>query len=288
MDYLKKLFNYLITKNNLITKKIHVLGAVLVTTCIVSVFLLGANGYATSIYAATNEEEQSLASEEKENAELDELMDTEKDEELHSTILSVITDETVLDAYMEYYAFRIEEGQVDNRLAIKNEKSKALLTAPETDNTKLNKEEAIDVNEGVLDVTPNRDPITLSDTDYQVLLTIVEAEVGTEDLYARMMIANVIINRMQNDYYPDTIEEVVFQNDGKVYQFSPILDGRYYKVKVSKKTIEAVNNVLAGYDNSEGALAFVNRSITSDHIMKWFDNNLTFVVQYDDIEFFTF
>ena len=98
----------------------------------------------------------------------------------------------------------------------------------------------------------------LSDKDYEVLLKIVEAEAGGEDETGKLLVANVVLNRMENDAFPDTVEEVVFQNDGSCYQFSPIGDGRYDKVIVSDETYKAVERALKGEDLSKGALYFVS------------------------------
>ncbi len=282
MNYFKKLFEFLIQKDHLVTKKIHTLGAVIVTICLISILLLGVNGYASSMYQDNSIDEQNNIAKEDELLELEELELEEEDFSLQ--IISPTYKSSTMIDYVEYITSQANIQVEEHVLAISTE-----------DNTKLSTAGLESEDEGIVlisadevDVTPNRDQIVLTKSDYQVLLTIVEAEIGAEDLYLRMMIANTIINRMQHEYYPDTIEEVVFQNNGKVYQFSPIKDGRYWEVQVSSKTITAVNNALAGYDNSEGALAFVNRSITNPKTMEWFDNNLIFVTKYGKVEFFTF
>jgi len=284
MNFFKSLFTFLFHKDHVLTKKIHSLGAVIVTTCLISIFLLGVNGFASSSYAATNKEEQGLITAETESAEIEDLV-TEEEELIQP--YEVVTDTKSIQAYKEYYASRLMEEQVvTNTLSKLEKESVALSTAVQTDED--SQSDLVIISAEDVNVIPNRDPIHLTNEDYEVLLKIVEAEVGTEDLFTRTMIANVIINRMQHDYYPDTIKEVVFQNNGKVYQFSPILDGRYFDIKVTSMTREAVDDALAGYDNSKGALAFVNRSITSDKIMAWFDNNLIFVTKYGPVEYFTF
>lgn len=282
MNFLKKLFEFLIRKDHMVSKKVHTLGAVLVTACLVSVVILGANGYASTIHQENNAAEQNQIAKEEELQELVVMEEEQEDFELQSEIFeSEMID--IMYVFTSTAMFNAEAKE----LAIGDNELIALSTAPASNNEE-EIEELVTISVNDVDVTPNREAVSLTESDYQVLLTIVEAEVGTEDLYTRMMIANTIINRMQHEYYPDTIEEVVFQNDGKVYQFSPILDGRYWEVKVSAKTIEAVNNALAGYDNSEGALAFVNREITDPSIMQWFDDNLIFVQKYGKVEYFTF
>lgn len=126
----------------------------------------------------------------------------------------------------------------------------------------------------------------LTDEDYEVLLKIVEAEAGTEDKKGKMLVAGVVLNRMDNEVFPDTVKEVVFQREQGTYQFSPVADGRYYSVSVSEETVEAVEDVLCGEDVSEGALYFVSRKYANPQKMAWFDNKLTRLFAYGGHEFF--
>ena len=132
-----------------------------------------------------------------------------------------------------------------------------------------------------------RTGMTLSEHDYQILCRIVEAEAGGEDINGRILVANVILNRMESPIFPGTVEGVVFQKSGGTFQFSPIRGGRYYRVKVSDETIEAVERALLGEDYSEGALYFVSRKGAAPDKMRWFDNHLTRLFQYGGHEFFS-
>lgn len=102
----------------------------------------------------------------------------------------------------------------------------------------------------------------------------------------KMLVANVIINRVLDPRFPNSVSEVIFQRENGVAQFSPIADGRFFEVTVSKKTIEAVNAVLSGEDNSRGALYFAARKAANPDNMKWFDRNLTRLFAYGGHEFF--
>ena len=55
-----------------------------------------------------------------------------------------------------------------------------------------------------------RTGMTLSEHDYQILCRIVEAEAGGEDINGRILVANVILNRMESPIFPGTVEGVVF------------------------------------------------------------------------------
>ncbi len=127
----------------------------------------------------------------------------------------------------------------------------------------------------------------LSAEQRKVLETIVEAEAGDEDTFGKILVANVVLNRVLDEKFPDTVKEVVFQNNGRTYQFSPVRKGgRYYTVKVSEHTREAVARALSGEDYSDGALYFFARKYTSNEKANWFDSSLRKIVKYGCHEFY--
>lgn len=126
----------------------------------------------------------------------------------------------------------------------------------------------------------------MTEEEYQVLCRIVEAEAGGEDITGKMLVANVVLNRVDSPSFPDTVQRVVFQKDKGTYQFSPIRDGRYKRVTVSEETREAVDKALLGEDISKGALYFACRKAANPDKMKWFDQNLEFLFTYGGHEFF--
>lgn len=128
--------------------------------------------------------------------------------------------------------------------------------------------------------------ISLGANQKEVLLRIVEAEATGEDIKGKMLVANVILNRVKSSQFPDTVKEVVFQKNERTTQFSPIADGRYWSVSISKSTREAVERVLNGEDESQGALYFSARSKAKKSNMNWFDNNLTWLFKYGGHEFY--
>lgn len=127
----------------------------------------------------------------------------------------------------------------------------------------------------------NRNFVITND-DYQVLLQIVEAEAGTEDIMGRMLVANVILNRLEIGFGGETISDVVFAKG----QFSPVADGRFFTVTPTEDTVEAVERVLDGEDYSKGALYFMNRARASKRGARWFDRNLKLLFQHGDHGFY--
>lgn len=127
---------------------------------------------------------------------------------------------------------------------------------------------------------------SLNSKDYAVLTRIVEAEATGKDKKSKILVANVVLNRMESEEFPDTVEEVVFQKVGGAVQFSPIADGRYYKVDVTESTIESVDRALSGEDYSDGALYFMERSLSNPKNVAWFDSTLTKLFEYEGHEFY--
>lgn len=126
----------------------------------------------------------------------------------------------------------------------------------------------------------------LSEEDYEVLLQIVEAEAGCEDIKGKMLVAGVVMNRVGNSQFPDSVKEVVYQKLHGVAQFSPVANGRMGRVSISDETREAVKRVLYGEDITEGALYFASRKYADPELMKWFDNSLTLLFSHGGHEFF--
>lgn len=124
--------------------------------------------------------------------------------------------------------------------------------------------------------------VSYSEQDYQVLLQIVQAEAGICDEKGKILVANVVLNRVRSQQFPDTITDVVYQPS----QFSPVSNGSIHRVKVTDETIDCVNRALVGEDYSQGALYFMYRGASRAHAVSWFDGNLTFLFQHEQHEFF--
>lgn len=120
--------------------------------------------------------------------------------------------------------------------------------------------------------------IKYTDEDYQVLLRIVQAEAGICDPKGKILVADVIINRVLSGKFPDSVKAVVYQPS----QFQPVSNGTINTVKVTAETIECVDRALAGEDYSNGALYFMNRR-ASGSAASWFDRRLTYLLPMTDM-----
>ncbi len=103
----------------------------------------------------------------------------------------------------------------------------------------------------------------VSREDLMLLARAIYAEARGESFEGQVAIGAVILNRMRDPHFPDSISEVVFQRSQNLYQFSPVADGTI-NLCPDETAIKAATKALEGYDPTNGALFFYNPRIASD------------------------
>lgn len=88
------------------------------------------------------------------------------------------------------------------------------------------------------------------------LARIITAEARGESLLGQIAVGNVILNRVNSRYYPNTIYGVIFDRKYGV-QFSPVLDGSIYNTPTYNATL-AAKICLEGTRLSTDAMFFLN------------------------------
>ena len=112
-----------------------------------------------------------------------------------------------------------------------------------------------------------------------LLARIAMAEAEGCNTQTKTLIIMCVLNRVWSDEFPDTIEEVIFQEN----QFSPIDNGRWDRVEPNEDCYEAVKVVMeAKYDYSGGATYFES----CDDEDNWHSRNLKFLYESEGIRFY--
>ncbi len=106
----------------------------------------------------------------------------------------------------------------------------------------------------------------ISEEDYDALCRIVEAEAGSESQDGKLLVADVILNRVADPEFPDTIQGVITQSG----QFTPVSNGSYRSAVPSADTVAAVNRALKGENISNGAIYFKSVNSSSNWSAKKF------------------
>lgn len=115
--------------------------------------------------------------------------------------------------------------------------------------------------------------------DSYLLAKIAMAEAEGCNTRTKTLIIMCVLNRVWSDEFPDTIEEVIFQEN----QFSPIDNGRWDRVEPNEDCWEAVKIVMeAKYDYSGGATYFES----CDDEDNWHSRNLEYLYESEGIRFY--
>lgn len=112
----------------------------------------------------------------------------------------------------------------------------------------------------------------------QMLMKIAMAEAEGETVEGKALVMLVVLNRVWDSGFPNTIEEAIFQPK----QFSPVREGgRYYTTEPNEECYEALELVQNGWDESGGALYFESCENSS-----WHSENLEFLYQVGNHKFY--
>lgn len=86
---------------------------------------------------------------------------------------------------------------------------------------------------------------SLEGTSIDLLYSLVQAEAGNQDIKGQRLVADVILNRLDDPRFPDTVEEVVYQKNP--VQFSVTQNGSLKKARgeISEKVVQAVDMELS-------------------------------------------
>lgn len=97
--------------------------------------------------------------------------------------------------------------------------------------------------------------ISATASDVELLAALLECEAGTSNYEALLAVGSVVVNRMKNRHYPDTVRGVIYQSG----QFPPAHDGKVDKVLkrgVKDLCLQAATDALSGKNNVGDCLSF--------------------------------
>lgn len=105
------------------------------------------------------------------------------------------------------------------------------------------------------------------------LSRIINAESSSESMLGKIAVGNVIMNRVDDPRYPNTIYTVIFDNKYGT-QFTPAATGTVYKTP-SADSVIAAKICLEGYSISDDIIFFLNPKIATS---TWISRNCTYVM----------
>lgn len=125
--------------------------------------------------------------------------------------------------------------------------------------------------------------IWCSSQEVAMMEFVIEREAHGGSLAHKKIIANIIINRVISERFPNSVTDVLHAKN----QFTTISNYYTAKVRPNADTINAVYQALYDTsDYSQGALFFYAPKYASKKNANWFENKLTFVFAKEGHRFF--
>ena len=120
--------------------------------------------------------------------------------------------------------------------------------------------------------------VELTEEEKTMLLKLGMAERGsTECTECIALVMRTVLNRVETGRYGKSIRSVVFAQD----QFTPVSDGSYDRAEPNEYCYEALDLVIYGWDESQGALYYEWCQGES-----WHSKNLNLLFQHCDVRFY--
>lgn len=102
----------------------------------------------------------------------------------------------------------------------------------------------------------------VNEEEKELLARLVHAEAEGEPFVGKVAVAEVVLNRVEHEKFPDTIEEVIYQKNA----FEPVQNGTINE-PANEESLKAVEEALTEQQHEEELLFFYNPdTATSDWI----------------------
>jgi len=105
-------------------------------------------------------------------------------------------------------------------------------------------------------------PYTQGDLD--LLARLITAEADNQPYTAKVAVGAVVVNRVKDSRFPNSISGVIYEKSYGYYQFTPVQNGMINK-PASQEALKAAYDALNGVDPTNGALYFFDNTSTN----KW-------------------
>ncbi|AST91819.1 MULTISPECIES: cell wall hydrolase [Sutcliffiella] len=107
-------------------------------------------------------------------------------------------------------------------------------------------------------------PKAVTASEKELMARLVHAEAKGESYAGKVAVATVILNRVDSDSFPNTINGVVHERTPHGgYQFTPVQNGQI-NLAADKEAMKAVEEAIAFRGQGKGSLYFYNPAKTND------------------------
>ena len=165
------------------------------------------------------------------------------------------------------FAYTVKNGDTMTKIA---QKSNLTLQELSKSNPQIKNLDIIYTGEYVNTIKPKMVK-GYSEYEKNLLARLVRAEAESEPYAGKVAVAEVVLNRVESQKFPDTVKDVIYDKG----QFQPVSNGAINK-PANAASIEAVNEALTNNRNAETkSLYFYNPKTSTSH---WLDHRPTTAV----------
>ncbi len=121
---------------------------------------------------------------------------------------------------------------------------------------------------------------TLTAEEISLIEVTIQHEVGELSKTYKRLIAELLYNRLKSDIYPDTVKEMLYQEN----QFIGIESWYYPNYPVDDETKAVVKEVFSKDSTTHQALTYYNPALTSEDVAIWFEysGDVQFLFDYSE------
>lgn len=120
----------------------------------------------------------------------------------------------------------------------------------------------------------------LTDKEIHLIEATIQHEVGNFSEAYQKLIAELIYNRLMSDEFPNTVEEVLYQEN----QFCGIEDWYSPNTEIDDTTKGIVEEVFNQDDTTHDAMYYYNPEFSADYAIQWFEysGDVNYLFEYEE------
>ncbi|WP_299089890.1 cell wall hydrolase [uncultured Metabacillus sp.] len=171
----------------------------------------------------------------------------------HAEEVDVIETGDTLQLILEKHDIEMKDPEVIEDIAMKES---------EVIDVRFLENEQSDIEPMAL-VEKKEETLTLTKKEENLLARLVHAEAKGEPFAGKVAVATVVLNRVEDEQFPDTVKDVIYEENA----FEPVQNGSINE-PANKEAHKAVQEALKNEDKNDELLYFYNpETATSDWIL---------------------
>ncbi|MFD2045411.1 cell wall hydrolase [Ornithinibacillus salinisoli] len=122
--------------------------------------------------------------------------------------------------------------------------------------------------------TINIPNVSITQAEKELMAKLIHAEAKGEPYAGKVAVGTVILNRVDHEDFPNSINNVIYERSGGHYAFSPVQDGAI-NGGYTDEDMKAVNEAIAFRGQGKGSIYFYNPNTAQSNWITTRDETIT-------------